>query len=54
MPAQKKCALYHRFTTPLKQHATVILKFKYNDDNVSVNLPNELEMVENALKKAVK
>ena len=30
------------------QHATVILEFKYKDDNVTVNLPHELEMVENA------
>ena len=46
MPAQKKSALYHnRFTTLLKQHATVILEFKYNDDNVSVNLLSELVTV---------
>ena len=33
---------------PYAQHATVILEFKYKDGNVIVNLPHELEMVENA------
>ena len=30
------------------QHATAILELKYKDDYVTVNLPHELEMVENA------